>query len=193
MHDAPNIPYRRNDEPEARPPAPPTFVRAWTDAQALGGSWAVYQMLFAGLLFSLFAASVWWPLGVAGVGGVLLYLARSRARRRPVALRAEVRDSALTVTFRDQTMLQASLDAVHDIVVDRTEIQRVTYHQGVGEPLPNTQVSGGVSVGRLAATMADARVVRLTESAAHDSACMEVFGKLRVFLRAHGWRPVDER
>lgn len=193
MSDASRDPYRTGAEPEAQTPPPPSFEREWTDARAAGSSWAIYQLLFVGLVVALMLGSAWWPIGAAGLVTVVGYLYHRRREQRPVALRAEVREGALTVRFHDKTMLVAPLSTVLDIVVDRSEIQRVTYHQGVGEPLPNTQVSGGVQVGRLAARMADDREVRLTETAANDSTCMETFGKLRVFLRAHGWKPADER
>jgi hypothetical protein len=193
MSDPPRMPYRTGDEPETRPAPPPFFERAWTDVHTLGGSWAFYQVLLTAVIAVGIVGAAWPPAGAAAVLVAGVLLVRRHRQRRPVTLRAEVRDDVLTVRFHAQTMLEAPLSSVRHIVVDRTEIQRVTYHQGVGEPMPNTQVSGGVSAGRLAARLGDDRVVRLTQTAANDSACMEAFGKLRVFLRAHGWKPVDER
>lgn len=193
MSDAPKTPYRTGEEPETRPAPPPYFERAWTDVHTLGGSWAFYQVLFTALIFVGLLAAASPPAAAVALLAAGVFLLHRHRQRRPVTLRAEVRDGVLTVRFDAQTMLEAPLPSVRDIVVDRTEIQRVTYHQGVGEPMPSTQVSGGVSAGRLAARISDDRVVRLTHTAANDSACMETFGKLRVFLRAHGWKPVDER
>jgi len=192
VSDTPRMPYREGDDPEARPAPPPHFERAWVDVNDLGGSWAFYQVLLTAVIGVGLISAAWPPAGALAVlvAGVLLI--RRHRQRQPVTLRAEVRDGVLSVRFHGQVMLEAPLSSVRDVVVDRTEIQRVTYHQGVGEPMPNTQVSG-VSAGRLAARVAEDRAVRLTVTATNDSACMEVFGKLRVFLRAHGWKPADER
>lgn len=193
MSDPAKVPYRDPAEPEARPPAPPRFERPWCDARAAGTSWAIYQVAFMGVFASGLLAAAWPPLGVAGVAGVGAWLYARGRRRTPLLLQAEVVDGVATVRFRGEPVLVAPLAAIVDIVVDSSEIQRVTYHQAVGDPLPSTQVSGDVQVGRLVARLDDGRAVRLTETAESYSACMETFGKLRVFLRAHGWKPADER
>jgi hypothetical protein len=60
--------------------------------------------------------------------------------------------------------------------------------------VPTTELSGDLDVGRIVVVHdgADPRV-RLTEQYAPVFVCMERFGKVRSFLRSHGWKPVGER
>ena len=62
----------------------------------------------------------------------------------------------------------------------------------VGDHL--TPARGDLEVARIVVVCdgPDARV-RLTEAYAPVFVCMEHFGKVRTFLRRHGWKPADER
>lgn len=193
MAESPKVPYRSNAEPERRKAPIPSFERAWIDAESQGEGWAVYQIGFVGLFLSVFAGAAWLPAGIAGALGVGAYLFHRTGQKRPAPLEAHVDDTGLVVRFHGEESLRVELDRVHDIVVDSSEIQRVTYHQAVGDPMPSTKLSGGVSVARLAAKLDDGTSTTLTKTATNYSECMETFGKLRVFLRSHGWKPVDER
>ena len=179
MTATPKVPYRELAAPERRAAPPQTFERTWADANLAGTSWALYQIVCTAA-FASFVATGW-------------FLHARAKRSRPLALTAAVDDTGITVRFGEACVLREPIARIHDVVVDSNEIQRVTYHQAVGDPLPNTQLSGDVRVGRLVARLDDGSTTRLTATATHYSECMETFGKLRVFLRAHGWKPVDER
>ncbi len=187
-----HVPYREGAPPVLSAP-PPSFERPWADAEKAGDSWAVYQLAAAGVSVSLMMGWVWWPIAVLGVTCTLGYLVHRSRQRRPVLLAAHVDDAGLTVNFSDATVLQTALATLDNVEIDSNEIKRVTFHQAVGDPMPNTQVSGGVRVARIVARLDGGRVQRLTETAGHYDEAMATFGKLRVFLRAHGWKPVDER
>lgn len=193
MADSPKVPYRTNAEPKQRFAPIAAFERDWVDAESLGDGWAIYQIGFLGLFLSVLAGAAWLPAGIAGAVGVGAYLFHRAGKKKPAPLEAHVDDAGLVVRFRGEDSLRVALDRVHDIVVDSSEIQRVTYHQAVGDPMPSTKVSGGVSVARLVARLDDGTTATLTRTATSYSECMETFGKLRVFLRSHGWKPVDER
>lgn len=193
MTQEPKVPYRAPDAQPTKRTAPPSFERAWEDAEAAGEGWAIWQLTTVCLLLSVLLTVTWRPLGFAAFGATAAWVWRRLRRRAPSTVRAAVNDTGLTVRFGDEVMLTTTLDALHNIEVDSTAVQRVTYHQNVGDPMPGTQVSGDVRVARLTARMADGTAHRLTTTATHYDACMESFGKLRVFLRAHGWKPVDER
>jgi len=186
------VPYREG-APPVRSGPPASFERPWVDAEKAGDSWGVYQLAGVGVSVSLLMGLAWWPVAVLGVAGTLGYLAWRSKQRRAVTLAAYVDDAGLTVRFDGAVVLQAPLAALQNVEVDSREIKRVTYHQAVGDPMPNTQVSGGVRIARIAARLDGGRVERLTATAGHYDEAMATFGKLRVFLRAHGWRPVDER
>jgi len=186
------VPYREGAQP-VRDAPPASFERPWVDAEKAGDSWAIYQLAATGVVASILLGVAWWPLGALGVAGTVGYLALRSKGRRPVTLAARVDDAGLTVRFHDAVVRQTPLAALRDVEVDSNEIKRVTYHQAVGDPMPSTQVSGDVRVARLTARLDDGRVERLTVTAGHYDEAMATFGKLRVFLRAHGWKPVDER
>lgn len=186
------VPYREGAQPvRAAPPA--SFERQWADAEKAGDSWAVYQLAATGVFVSILLGAVWWPVGALGVAGTVAYVALRSQQRRPVTLEANVDDAGLTVRYHGAVVLQTPLAALQNVEVDSNEIKRVTYHQAVGDPMPSTRVSGDVRVARIAARLDDGRVARLTAAAGHYDEAMATFGKLRVFLRAHGWKPVDER
>ncbi|MFO0652790.1 MAG: hypothetical protein U0326_41625 [Polyangiales bacterium] len=193
MTATPKVPYRELAAPERRAAPPQTFERAWADANLAGTSWALYQIVCTAAFAGLVIGASWWPAGVASFVATGWFLHARAKRSRPLALTAAVDDTGITVRFGDACVLREPIARIHDVVVDSNEIQRVTYHQAVGDPLPNTQLSGDVRVGRLVARLDDGSTARLTATATHYSECMETFGKLRVFLRAHGWKPVDER
>ena len=193
MADSPKVPYRSIAEPERRKAPIPSFERAWVDAESQGEGWAIYQIGFTGFFVSVLAGVAWLPLGLAGGLGVAAYLFHRTSRKKPAQIAAHVDDAGLVVSFHGEQVLRVELDRLHDIVVDSREIQRVTYQQPVGDPLPSTRLSGDVSVARLVARLDDKSATTLTATATNYSECMETFGKLRVFLRSHGWKPVDER
>ncbi len=191
MTQEPKAPYRAPDVPPAKRTAPPSFERAWDDAA--DDERALWQLTMVCIFISGLLTVMWRHLGIAAFGVTAAWMWQRFRRRTPSKIRATVDDSGLTVRFRDDVMLTTTLDALHNIEVDSTAVQRVTYHQNVGDPMPDTRVSGDVRVARLTARMADGTAHRLTTTATHYDACMESFGKLRAFLRAHGWKPVDER
>ena len=86
------------------------------------------------------------------------------------------------------------LSAVRDVEIERKAIQRVSYHHGYGDAVPTTELSGDLDVARIVVVRDGADPpVRLTEQYAPVFVCMERFGKVRTFLRSHGWKPVSER
>ncbi len=185
-------PYREVAPPvRAAPPA--SFERPWADAEKAGDSWAVYQLAATGAFVTVLLGALWWPAGVLGFAAAVAYIALRSQQRRPVTLEANVDEAGLTVRYHGAVVLQTPLAALQNVEVDSNEIKRVTYHQAVGDPMPSTRVSGDVRVARIAARLDDGRVARLTAAAGHYDEAMATFGKLRVFLRAHGWKPVDER
>lgn len=185
-------PYREGAQPERSAP-PASFERPWTDAEKADDAWATWQLAAVGAFLSVSLGVVWWPGAVLGFAVTVGYIALRSKSRLPVALEAAVDDTGLTVRFHGEVVLQTPLAALQNVEVDSNEIQRVTYHQAVGDPMPSTHVSDDVRIARIVARLDDGRVERLTATAGPYDEAMATFGKLRVFLRAHGWKPLDER
>lgn len=188
-----DTPYRAPVQME-RAALPKEFTCAWTNAETATHPMGVYYGLVLGLLGSGFMASVTPVAGVAGAVGTLMGVGLySRKARRATGLRLTVEDGTLHAHHDGRLAAVVGLDALREVVVDSKGIQRVTFHQEVGAALPDTRVGGQVDIARIALVCEDGQRLVLTETYAAYSECMEHFGKVRVFLRKHGWLPEDER
>jgi hypothetical protein len=84
--------------------------------------------------------------------------------------------------------------AIDNVEIERKAIQRVTYQQRINDAVPSTELSGDVEVARIVIRLAGgAAPERLAETWAPVFVCTDRFGKVRTFLRAHGWVPLPER
>jgi hypothetical protein len=175
-------------------PREPTFFVEWSDAEKQTHPYTAYWALLVGIL--LFAVM----LAVSRVGAVVLAVAlvawfvASRRRARPSGVLLQVEDGVLSIGADAEKPVVIPLASLREVEMDSKAIQRLTMHQEVGAAMPSTRVSGDVDVARIVFVLeAPAPPVRLTETFTSYSICQERFGKVRVFLRAHGWLPVGER
>ena len=191
-----DTPYRAPIEPDVRAPVPQLVV-AWSDAER--SKWKSFLRGYYGFLAA--------ALGVGAVAAVSPHAAGACAaagggywwfrRRQEVApgFTLDVIGGSLAVQRAGEAApVVVALSAVRDVEIERKAIQRVSYHQGYGDAVPTTELSGDLDVARIVVVHdgADPRV-RLTEQYAPVFVCMERFGKVRSFLRSHGWKPVGER
>lgn len=194
---ATNTPYREPVEVEVRV-APPQLVVAWHDAEKdsrwksyLRGYYAV--LLALGLLGLVALAS---PPFAAALGVALLVYWFVRSTSKAAAgFTLDAADGVLTITRAGSDAAESvALSEVRDVEIERKSIQRVSYHQNAFDAVPTTEVSGDLDVGRIVVVYeGDRPRARLTEEYATGFVCMEHFGKVRSFLRKHGWKPVGER
>ena len=191
-----DTPYRAPIAPEVSAPIPPLVV-VWRDAERSpwkGFLLGYYGLLGAALGLAALASVSPHAAGVCAAGGGGYWGWRRRKAVVP-GFTLDVTDGTLTIQRAGEAAPVAmALSAVRDVEMERKAIQRLSVHQGYGDAVPTTALSGDLEVARIVVVCdgPDARV-RLTESYAPVFVCMEHFGKVRTFLRRHGWKPADER
>ena len=192
-----DTPYRAPIEGAVRTPAPQLVV-AWSDAEN-ANPWKVYVRGYYGFLalammLGLVALASARVAGVcaAALGGYFLY--RRRAAVAP-GFTLDMAGETLAITRAGEAVpVMAALSAVRDVEVERKAIQRVSYHQNFNEAVPSTTLSGDLDVARIVVVFdGDAPRALLTVEYAPVFVCLERFGKVRTFLRSHGWKPAAER
>lgn len=192
-----NTPYREPVEAEVRV-VPPRLAVAWNDAEQ-DSRWKIYlrayyaMLLVLGLLGAVALASP--PLAAALGLALLVYWFVRRGPEKATGFTLDVADGALTITRAGSEEAETvALSEVRDVEVERKNIQRVSYQQGAFDAVPTTELSGDLDVARIVVVYeGDRPRTRLTETYATGFVCMEHFGKVRSFLRKHGWKPVGER
>jgi hypothetical protein len=188
-------PYRKLP-PRERSSVSATFHWQWRDAEERTNPAKVIAALSFGAAAAGIFATVNPGFGLAtlvGAVGWAIWNAREKGERSGITLGVDAGDLLL---IDKQAVLprRVALTKVREVEMESKAIRRVTYGQQVGEAIPSTHVSGDVDVARIVLVIdGDAQPVRLTDSYESYSNCAECFGKVRVFLRAHGWLPERER
>lgn len=188
-------PYRK-PPPRERSRVPATFHWQWRDAEERTNPAKVIAALSFGVAAAGIFAAINPGFGLAtlvGSVGWALWNAREKGERGSVTLGVDAGD-LLLVDRQAVLPRRVALAKVREVEIESKAIRRVTYAQQVGEAIPSTHVSGDVDVARIVLVVeGEPRPLRLTESYESYSNCAECFGKVRVFLRAHGWLPENER
>lgn len=188
-------PYRAPDPPPAAPP-PSRFFCTWDDAGRQTNVYMAYYAVAASLIVLLVVGS-WSRMGALALLATLLAVVLWRRRHpgTPRGLSLRVENGVLGYLpegARVETWIP--LASVRNVELDSKAIQRVTYHQAVGAAMPSSQVSNAVDISRIVLVLDPPESpVPLSRTYASYSLCIERYGKLRLFLRGHGWLPEDER
>lgn len=185
--------YRASLPPERDGPPPRELLVELADRDRDRGAAVLWFQLFSlPVLVGVIVASAANPtLGLVAmvVAGALAIGLRRRAAKARV-LRLTVADGALTIPGKGAVRL----DALEDVVLDVKTIRRV---QDGDSAVPavrftDTRVGPEVDLARIVIVGDGERVYLAEHWLAHMDAT-EWLGKLRVFLRKHGWVPADER
>jgi hypothetical protein len=153
-----------------------------------------------GTVFVLAAATVVADLHVGLALGLCVAVAAwalvrwTIARRaRGVRLRVE-HGTLLLPRSRSVPPIRVPLDELANVEMAHKSIRRLVLEQPVGAPMITTTLSPSVEVARVVFLFGDGpRSANLTETYASHSHTVECLRRIRVFLRAHGWLPRDER
>jgi hypothetical protein len=190
--------YRGPQKDEGDAPSPEHVLQYFPEAEPQRNSVAaIYGLLaplFAFALVGVLSGSEW--IGsAAGAAVVAVYLWRRRHQRRSPRATFTVDGSVLKLSgpaFRPSLTLE--LSQLLDVYLDTKTISRVQESAG---PIPdlrfiNATVGGEQDTARIALELEHDTLFLTEERSSHLDA-NEWFGKIRRFLRKHGWVPDDER
>ncbi len=193
--------YRAADLPEAPPLPPRELVYEAIDRDQERGSAVLFFQLFSvPAIVGAVLASVTTPVvGLAGMigSGALVVGLRQRTRKRSGAV-LRVEEGKLSVRSRDRgrELGTLRLREVEDVGLEIKKIQRV---QDGDSPIPavrfiDSRIAPEVDTARIVITGREGRErIVLTEAFLAHMDATEWLGKIRVFLRKHGWVPENER
>lgn len=189
-------PYRAPVVAEKPAPAP-RFVLPWADPKrAARGAVNARAFGLVAELALVWAVGRWSPVAalVAAVGLSIFEALRKPLPNLKHACVLDVAGGELAVTPADRPRVTTALSAVRDVEIERKSSQSVAHQNPIGDSFGSPQGGADLDVARIAVVLdGDAPRVRLTEEYAPVFICLEQFGKVRSFLRSHGWKPESER
>ena len=189
-------PYRAAAE---EPPAA-TFVFAPVNETAGKDGMILLTLLFS--VPPMLATVAGWIAGAEGailglVGGAAFGVRSWRARTKVVSTVLSIEDGALLVAVGDRwnDCESIRLGELADVALDIKTIQRVMDGDGAIPALriADSKLGPSVDTARIVLVDASGREVRLGDDYLPHSEATTWLGKIRVFLRQHGWVPEDER
>ena len=163
------------------------------------GLLVLYRLFSLPFMVATAAASVAGSAGgVAGLLGAGAYSVWSwRARKRGGGAILRVEGDLLIVAVRGDASLTESfrLSDLANVALDVKTITRVIDDAGPvpGARLIGPRVATKVDIARIVLVEGGGREVLLTEEYVAHLEATDWLGKIRVFLRKHGWVPEDER
>ncbi len=138
-----------------------------------------------------------WSAWVVILGVLAWSIVSWRRTRRGEAIVFRVEHGELTVTARGaaQPMLvKLPLKSLRDVTLDTKSISPVMRDTSISAVAVTQSVRGEVDIARiLLVPSAPREPIALTEEHLAHMDAVEGAGKVRTFLRAHGWVPEDER
>ena len=145
----------------------------------------------AKLLYTAFAISA--IIGLVGSTGVAVWWWKRAPKLAEKILR--VRKGTLVVLGGEREETRFDLEELRDVVLESKTVQRI---QEGGSAIPamrfiDSQVAPDQDVSRIVLVGKDARRHALADEYVVNMEATEWMGKIRVFLRKHGWIPHDER
>jgi hypothetical protein len=191
-------PYRAPDSiPEAR--AELVYVAGDRERHAAPARTAM-QIGILGGVSGVVAAAAGFPSIGAAVLGVSAAVGIWRWRRAPevlgIAIAVESGDLRVTNRATNKTLVDVRLVNLLDVALDTKSIRKVVPGKDAIPAVQfiNTSVGPEVDVARIVFHLADEQEpVFLTEPFLAHMDAVEWVGKIRSFLRQHGWVPADER
>ncbi len=189
-------PYRAPAESEEKKKAGSTLVVATDEAERhVGPARRFLQVFFvSSILGSALVMTGWGVAGVVvGVGGFAWAIARARKKPMHAGQVLEVRDEAVDVRVRNVSVARIALAKLDDVRLDTKKLVRGA---GVGAA-SDLEFHGKsrveASLARIVLVDDGERETPLGEEWLAHVDAIEWLGKIRKFLRAHGWVPADER
>lgn len=149
------------------------------------------QLLLAVLLLS-WVASISPAVGAALFVVLLIGIVLGARKRVPMRLVVEVSEHAVSFCEEPGEALVLPPTTLADVVIHSEEQAFVGYTWDPREEAPRTRPRTPIRGAFLAVRLRDGREIPVMTQGLRYDDCVEAFARLRVFLRACGWRPADE-
>jgi hypothetical protein len=193
----PDAPYRNAPASSAPVPAELVYTAHERDInRAFHRVWIRTWLL--GMVGVIFFTALGFPWGAWLVlAGVLLWsLADWRRTKRGIAIVFRVEDGALTLCTRGgrEPFARLRLTELRDVVLDTKAITPAMRDTSIAAVAVEMKVRPSVDIARIVLVPnAPRETVPLTEEHVAHMDAVAGMGKIRSFLRKHGWVPEDER
>lgn len=149
------------------------------------------QLLLAILLLS-WITSISHAVGAAFFVILLTGIVLAERKRVPMRLVVEVSEHAVSFCEEPGEALVLPPTTLADVVIHSEEQAFVGYTWDPREEAPRTRSRTPIRGAFLAVRLRDGREIPVMTQGVRYDDCVETFARLRVFLRACGWRPADE-
>ncbi|HEY8077099.1 MAG TPA: hypothetical protein VIF62_23395 [Labilithrix sp.] len=190
-------PYRAPADRDEKKKNASTLVVTTDEAERHVGPARRFLQVFlvSSLLGSGLVMSGWGVAGVAvGVGGFAWAIARARKKQPQSGHELEVRNEAVDLRVRGVSIAHIALAKLDDVRLDTKTFRRGS---GVGAAsdleFHGKRDAMEASLARIVLVDHHERETALGEEWLAHVDAIEWLGKIRKFLRAHGWVPADER
>ena len=182
---------------EDRPPK--ELVYDALDESRSGSQTALFQYfglpIVAGLAMGAFTGPTGGLLGLVAGGAYSAWSWRGRKKAGGAVLRVEGEVLSVTVRGGKERNERILLGDLANVTLDIKTIERVTEGDSAIPAMRfiDAKVGPKVDTARIVLVSASGRQVTLTQDYLAHMSATEWLGKIRVFLRKHGWLPEDER
>jgi hypothetical protein len=188
--------YRKPPEAPKRPPAPPVLAYRPEKLIRTPAGHAGFLSVLVGLWSAMgLAAAGLADLALPGGAVVCIatYVLRKREDARPLA-HLRVEGARLRVALGDGSVLcDVALDELIDVALDTKAVEHIIENPGLNPVLlVDAKVAAPVHVARIE-LVTTSGAVRFADTYFSHSDALEWKGKIRQFLRKHGWEPSTER
>jgi hypothetical protein len=188
--------YRQSAEPDPSNRPPPELLVALGGQDRRSGAVLLFQLFtlpaLAGVILSVLVTPMAGLLGLLGTAAVTVWWHRRRTRGERLVL--SVVAGELVARAGSRELARVRLQQLDDVALDTKTIRPV---QEGSSAVPavrfiDSKVGPEFDVSRLV-LVGEGRTVRMHETHVAHMTATEWLGKIRVFLRKHGWVPQDER
>lgn len=188
--------YRTPANPDEKGTPPAEFVYQGKK-QTRAPAQLVMQVFLLPLFIGGIGGAVAGPAGgiaaMLGSAAALYFFSSSSLERK--TLRVEDGDLVLYAGKSKKPTLRVRIADLDDVELDTKTVQHAVEGDSAIPAMRLVEMKQGleIDVTRIALVMADGERVYLSKDRLGHTETTEAFGKLRVFLRKHGWLPASER
>ena len=183
--------------PDEVPPSELVYPAVEQDAHT-GSAVAMFKLftlpMLAGVMMSVATTPTFGLVALVATAAFVLFRMRKAKSSSWVVVRVEAGEAVL-IAHEDKSTKGRFRLADLDVTLDTKTIRRVQEGQSAVPAVRflDSRVGPELDIARIVFVNAAGDAVPLTEAYVSHMDAIEWFGKIRVFLRKHGWLPEDER